>query len=70
MLDEVLFMETRLFSEFLLRFSMKPKDANRIFEQYGIWNYIEQCYDVLHMSGDEYILNDIVLILKRKGAFA
>ena len=68
MLDEVLFMEMRVFIEFLHRFSMKPKDANYIFEKHGIWNYIEDCYDVLHMNGDEYVLNDVVMILQKKGA--
>jgi len=68
MLDEVLFMEARLFAEYLKKFNIKPKDANRIFESYGIWKYIEECYDVLHMNGDEYILNDIEFIIRRKGA--
>ena len=63
MLDEVLFMEARLFAEYLKKFNIKPKDANRIFESYGIWKYIEECYDVLHMNGDEYILNDIEFII-------
>lgn len=69
MVDEVLFMEARVFSEFLRRFKVSPKEANHMFENYGIWKYIEQCYDVLHMNGDEYILNDIAHILDRKGAF-
>ena len=68
MLDEVLFMEARLFAEYLKKFNIKPKDANRIFESYGIWKYIEECYDVLHMNGDEYILNDIEFIIRRTGA--
>ena len=68
MLNEVLFMEVRLFSEYLRKFKMKPKDANRVFEKYGIWKYIEDCYDMLHMNGDEYILNDIEYILRKKGA--
>ena len=68
MLNEVLFMEARLFSEYLRRFNMKPKDANRVFEKYGIWKYIEDCYDMLHMNGDEYILNDIEYILRKRGA--
>ena len=68
MLDEVLFMEARLFAEYLKKFNIKPKDANRIFESYGIWKYIEDCYDVLHMNGDEYILKDIEFIIRRIGA--
>ena len=68
MINEVLFMETRLFRAFCEKFKMPASSVNRIFNSYGIWDYIESCYDVLHMNGDEYILNDILSILKAKGA--
>lgn len=68
MIDEILYMEARVFMEFLKKFNMKAKEANQIFENYGIWKYIEDCYDLLHVSGDEYVLNDIVKILNNKGA--
>ena len=29
--------------------------------------YIFECYDVLHTQGKEYIVNDIVELMKRKG---
>ena len=70
MIDEVLFMEARVFSDFLRKFNMKPRDASRLFEDNGIWSYIEGCYDVLHMSSDECVLNDIEYILQRRGALA
>lgn len=68
MLDEVLFMEARVFADYLNKFKIRPKDANRIFEKFGIWKYIEDCYDTLHMNGDEYVLNDIEYILEKRGA--
>ena len=68
MLNEVLFMEARIFSEFMTKFRFKPKTANRIFNDFGIWKYIEDSYDVLHTNGDEYVLNDIEYILRRRGA--
>jgi len=70
MINEVLYMEARIFREFLNRFHMKPSEANSLFKTYGIWKYIESCYDVLHMSGDECVLDDIQQILKNKGALA
>ncbi len=63
-------MEARVFSAFLRKFKMTPKDANHIFEKYGIWDYIEECYDTLHMSGDEYVLDDIIYILRKRGALS
>ena len=70
MLDEVLYMEARVFREFLSRSNMKPAAANRLFNAHGIWNYIESCYDTLHMSGDECVMEDIERILETEGAVA
>ena len=36
--------------------------------QSGETNYLEICYDVLRMSGDEVVLDDIEKILHRNGA--
>ena len=70
MVDEVLFMEIRVFREFLNRFKMKVKDAYDLFDANDIWGYIESCYDVLHMSGDECVLDDIQQILRKNGVLA
>ena len=70
MLNEIIFMETRVFSEFVRKYNLKPKHANYLFEKYGIWKYIEECYDVLHMNGDDYVLDDIVYILQNRGALS
>lgn len=68
LLDEVLYMEVRIFREFLERFKIKAADAYALFERNDIWGYIESCYDVLHMNGDECVLNDVQRILSRNGA--
>ena len=64
LLDEVLYMEIRVFREFLRRYQLKA------FEENDIWHYIESCYDVLHMSGDECVLEDIQKMLDRNGVTA
>ncbi len=65
MLNEVLYMETRVFGEFCRRKNMSAKDANKLFKENNIWEYIESCYDILHLNGDESVLEDIDRILKR-----
>ena len=67
MIDEVLYMEARIFREFHSRFGFSSRKANEIFNQYKIWEYIESCYDLFHTCGDEYILNDIVSVLRKEG---
>jgi len=67
MMNEVIFMEMRLIEQFCRKHKYGSKDANTLFNKFGIWHYIEDCYDTLHMSGDEYILNDIEKIVIAKG---
>ncbi len=66
LLNETLFMQTRLFSLFCERTNIDPKKADLLFKDYGIWNYIENCYDSLHLEGDENIYLDIINILHSK----
>ena len=68
MINEILFMETRIFREFCRRNDVSAEKGNEIFNAHRIWHYIESCYDILHMNGDEYIVNDIENILKKQGA--
>ena len=70
LLDEVIYMEVRVFREFLNRFKMKSSEAYLLFEENDIWGYIESCYDVLHLSGDEAVLNDVQKILQKNGALS
>ena len=68
MIDEVLFMETRIFSEYCKKMNMPPKEVNRLFNLFRIWEYIESCYDTLHLNGDECVIDDVQMIIKKKGA--
>ena len=63
MINEVLYMEIRLIREFCKRHLVSMGVANKIFKENQIWSYIEDCYESLHTSGDEYILDDIEAML-------
>ena len=49
------------------KLQVSPVDANKLFEKYGIWKYIEDTYDMLHLSSDEYALKNILEILRVNG---
>ena len=51
---------------FLERCSLSPEDGNRAFNAGGIWNFIEECYDSLHLSGDEAALDDVMSVLEAR----
>ena len=67
-INEVLFMQIRLFRQFRERYAKSPKTANDLWDRFGIWSYIEDCYDIFHLMGDESILDDIADLMKLKGA--
>lgn len=38
---------------------MTGREAMRLFKQYGVLDYLEKFFDVLHTTGREYIVDDI-----------
>ncbi len=66
-LDEMLFMQTRLFSLFCQRHpSVNSVEMDKIFRDNGIWDFIEKGYDGLHTEGDEAIYEEIMDILRKR----
>ena len=48
--------------------NMSGKDVIELFEDYGVFDYITEFYDILHTTGEQYINNDIDIYLKARGA--
>lgn len=40
----------------------------KLFEKYGVLDYLSENFDVLHTVGENYIVNDIDEYLKAKNA--
>lgn len=38
---------------------MKGRDAMDLFKKYNVFEYLTSCYDVLHTTGREYIIEEI-----------
>ena len=70
MIDEVLYMQVRNFRMFCERTSIDPQVANRLFLQAGVWRYIAECFDILHLGGDELVYEDVLRMLRRQGVAA
>ena len=39
------------------------RQAMGIFKKYGVLNYLETCFDVLHTTGRDYIIEDIDMFI-------
>lgn len=59
MLDEVLYMQVRLFRMFRERTGLTAREANRVFDEGGVWDFVESNYGILHLGGDESALADV-----------
>lgn len=44
------------------------KEVVKLFEKYGVLDYLSNNYDVLHTVGEDYINEDIDIYLKNRGA--
>ena len=66
MLDELLLFEMRVFKMFCDIAKLSDSEGNRIFDSYGIWKYIEDTYEMMHLNGDESCLMNIFKVLQLK----
>ena len=48
--------------------NLSGKTVLKLFNDYGVIDYIYEFYDVLHSTGHDYINNDIDIYLKSRGA--
>ena len=46
---------------------LNGKEVYEIFENYKVFDYLQEGYDVLHTQGDGWIINDIDEFLKIRG---
>lgn len=49
---------------------LSPHACNELFKEQGIWDFIANCYDYLHLESDEAALADIEVKLSNQGAAA
>lgn len=53
------------------RLNMSASKVYKMLRSSGILDgYILPCYDVLHTFGKDYIMNDLIDILKKRGTLA
>ena len=50
-----------------LRWNMSPKQCAQLFVKYDVLGFIEECYDLLHLSSYECALNDVETLLRNQG---
>lgn len=42
--------------------------VSELFSKYSVWDYIYSCFEALHTTGENYIIEDIDLFIKERQA--
>lgn len=45
---------------------MTGKQVSELFSQYSVWDYIYSCFEALHTTGTNYIIDDIDQYIKNR----
>lgn len=45
--------------QYKLEKALNGEDVAKLFEKYDVWDYLYTCYEALHTTGTQYIINDI-----------
>ena len=60
-------MQCWVFCNAMDRLHLTGSECASVFEKHRIMNYIEDCYDILHVSGYDAILTGIEEIVRKDG---
>lgn len=60
-------MKCWLFRKAQVKWGLKPDECVEIFVRHGLFDYIGQCYDYLHLSSYNLALADLEELLFSKG---
>lgn len=49
------------------KWNLSPSECARIFKQYDVFDFIAKCYDILHLSSYQCVLDDVEEMLRNRG---
>ena len=65
--EDIFMLQVRLYRMLQNRLGLSSVECNDVFDKYGLFDYIVQCYEEYHMQGDEANYADMLEYLKRQG---
>lgn len=66
--EQILYMQARLTRIAAERWQKSLSEVVSIFNRFGVLQYIESCYELLHVQGDEANFADIECYLRKSEA--
>ena len=65
--SDILSMQVQLVRGFMARHQLDKWAALKLFQEHDLFGFVSECYGLLSLSGDEYILDDMDKILVHHG---
>ncbi len=65
-MSDTLLFKTFCIEQYKHKHKLTGADTVKLFNKYGVSDYLEACYDALHTTGAEYIVEDIDLYLQAR----
>lgn len=65
--EDTFMLQVRLYRMLQNRLGLTSAECNDVFDKYGLFDYIAQCYEEYHMQGDEANYADLLEYLRRQG---
>lgn len=54
------------FEAYKMEHGLTGRQAMKLFKEYGVLEYLEACYDTLHTTGRNYIVEDIDIFINAR----
>lgn len=66
--QQIIYMQTRILRLASEEWNQPVEAVTKLFHKQGVFPYIELCFDLFHLQGDDAVLDDIAAYLKKEGA--
>lgn len=65
--EQIIYMQTRILRLASEEWNKPIETVTKLFAEHGVLPYIEHCFDMFHLEGDDAILKDIEAYLDKRG---
>lgn len=66
----ILHFQNDCLMEYMQLKNLRPTEASALFSKYNIFELLSECYDYLHLTGIEYLAEEIADRIERGERFA
>lgn len=65
--QQIIYMQARIIRLASEEWNEPVEKITELFVKHSVLQYIEQCFDIFHLEGDEAVLEDVTSYLDKRG---